>query len=578
MTAAMRTYGRLSYQAKHDQWLIESIEPHVAIRLKQLFPRISKSRSAPFRLQGTSDVAADLEWFLTRYPMDMKGADRQRLNDQSQRFFKDQAEAERILAPSAKPRHRVGLMPGQIQRDYQAVATSLIEQVHSLMLIDDIGLGKTYEGLSVGLIPGALPMVVVVEPHLQEQWAEKAASYIDLRIHSVKGTKPYSLPDADIYIVKYTQLAGWVDVLSQGWVKAIVFDEVQQLRRGTESAKGAAAASICAAIDIRVGMTATTIYNYGIEIFNIADMIRPGCLGTKAEFQREWCTTDNQGKGIVKDPDALGMYLREIHMVLRRSKADVGQEARQLKPDLQWVEPNQKLVQENEELAVSLAMTTLTGDFKTAGVAARDFDMKMREMTGIAKARAVAAYVKMVAESGQKVLLFGWHREVYRIWAEELADLKVVWYTGSESPAQKAKNKQAFIDGEADVMVMSLRSGAGTDGIQHVCSTVIFGELDWSPQIHKQCVGRLDRDGQLEEVFVIYVVTNYGSDPVLIDMQGLKSGQNQGITDPGKKERDFQQAPDRIKILAKAYLKAQGVKVPERQDKAPSAGEQVALL
>ena len=91
-------------------------------------------------------------------------------------------------------------------------------------------------------------------------------------------------------------------------------------------------------------------------------------------------------------------------------------------------------------------------------------------------------------------------------------------------------------------------------------------------------MGRLDRDGQLEEVFVIYVVTNYGSDPVLIDMQGLKSGQNQGITDPGKKEGDYQQAPDRIKKLAKAYLKAQGVKVPERQDKAPSAGEQVALL
>lgn len=203
-------------------------------------------------------------------------------------------------------------------------------------------------------------------------------------------------------------------------------------------------------------MTVTTFYNYGIEIFNIADMIRPGCLGTKVEFQREWCTTDNQGKGIVKGPDALGMYLREIHIVLRRSKA---------------------------------------------------------------------AYVKMVAESGQKVLLFGWHRDVYRIWAEELADRKVVWYTGSESPVQKAKNKQAFIDGEAD-------------GIQHCCSTVIFSELDWSPQIHKQCVGRLDWDGQLEEVFVIYVVTNYGSDPVVIDMQGLKSGQNQGITDPGKKEGD----------------------------------------
>jgi SNF2 family DNA or RNA helicase len=579
MTAAMRTYGRVSYDLKHDQWRIEEVEPHVAIRLKQLFPRIPKEKSAPFRLQGTSDMAADLEWFMTRYPMDLSKADRKRLRSQSKQFFDDQAEAERILTPKAKPLHRGGLLPGQVQRDYQAVATNLVEQVRSLMLIDDIGLGKTYEGLAVGLIPGSLPMVVVVEPHLQKQWEEKAKSYIDLRVHSVKGTKPYNLPDdADIFIVKYTQLSGWVDVLSQGWVKAIVFDEVQQLRRGTESAKGTAAAAICNNVEIRVGMTATTIYNYGIEIFNIADMIRPGCLGTRSEFIREWCTTDNAGKGIVKDPSALGMYLREIHMVLRRSKADVGQEARQLKPDLQWVEPNQKMVEDSEDLAASLAMTALTGDFKSAGAASRDFDMKMREMTGIAKARSVAAYVKMVVESGQKVLLFGWHREVYRIWAEELADLNVSWYTGSESPAQKAQSKEDFINGDAQVLVMSLRSGAGTDGIQHCCSTVIFGELDWSPQIHKQCVGRLDRDGQLEEVFVIYVVTNYGSDPVIIDMQGLKSGQNQGIADPGKDEGSHQQAPDRIKTLAKSYLKSQGYKVPARPENVASVGEQVALL
>ena len=77
---------------------------------------------------------------------------------------------------------------------------------------------------------------------------------------------------------------------------------------------------------------------------------------------------------------------------------------------------------------------------------------------------------------------------------------------------------------------------------------------------------------------MIYVVTNYGSDPVIIDMQGLKSGQNQGIADPGKDEGSHQQAPDRIKTLAKSYLKSQGYKVPARPENVASVGEQVALL
>jgi hypothetical protein len=42
-----------------------------------------------------------------------------------------------------------------------------------------------------------------------------------------------------------------------------------------------------------------------------------------------------------------------------------------------------------------------------------DFDWKMRQATGIAKAPYVAEFVKLLLESEQKVVLFGWHRDVY---------------------------------------------------------------------------------------------------------------------------------------------------------------------
>jgi len=106
------------------------------------------------------------------------------------------------------------------------------------------------------------------------------------------------------------------------------------------------------------------------------------------------------------------------------------------------------------------------------------FDMLMRQATGISKAPYVADFVRMIVESGEKVIVAGWHREVYALWESRLKDLKPLYYTGTESPNQKENNKQAFLRGDSPVLFMSLRAGVGVEGFQDVCSTVVFGEGD----------------------------------------------------------------------------------------------------
>ena len=140
-------------------------------------------------------------------------------------------------------------------------------------------------------------------------------------------------------------------------------------------------------------------------------------------------------------------------------------------------------------------MKVLSGDFVEAGSAARELDLKMRQMTGIAKARSVAAYVKLLLRESPRVLLAGWHRDVYAIWRDELAAFNPTLYTGTESAAGKARSVEAFTTGDSRVMMLSLRSGAGLDGLQQHCRDVVFGELDWSPQVHYQVIGRLRRRG-----------------------------------------------------------------------------------
>ena len=182
--------------------------------------------------------------------------------------------------------------------------------------------------------------------------------------------------------------------------------------------------------------------------------------------------------------------------MLRRLKSDVGQQLPKVSRVVEHIDYDEKTVAAVEDLARALAIKATTASFVERGNAARELDIMMRQTTGVAKARTVAAFARHDGRGGRGCVLWGWHREVYEIWNQELADLKPAMYTGSETASQKEAAKARFLSGETDLLIMSLRSGAGVDGLQLRCATGIFGELDWSPGIHQQCIWRLDREGQ----------------------------------------------------------------------------------
>ena len=215
---------------------------------------------------------------------------------------------------------------------------------------------------------------------------------------------------------------------------------------------------------------------------------------------------------------------------------------------------DEEVMAASEVLIRELALQVTTGSFVESGQAAREFDLRLRQATGIAKARHVAAFVKILLEAGQPVLLCGWHRGVYEIWQQELAAYQPALYTGSETPSQKRATIAAFTSGATNLMIMSLRSGAGLDGLQQHCHTIVFGELDWSPKVHEQCTARLDRPGQTHQVDAIYLQADGGSDPAIVGVLGVKASQSHGIVDPTTAPLAQQSDGHRIRQLAELYL------------------------
>jgi SNF2 family DNA or RNA helicase len=542
-------------------WFLEPV-PHVAARIKRIFPRVNHYKRGTIVVADTPDIAADLEWILSRWPMIMAADTADHLAARAAAFRESRDVVHSILDGYIPPNEwRDTAIP---LRHYQEEAAAIIDTTGRLLLTDDLGLGKSASSLAVLRNPDNLPAAVVCLTHLPTQWAREVRKFTPWLVPHIIPTGDVYDPigdrdvlfgsSADVLIIPYSRLVKWSSYLA-GRIRYVIFDEIQELRHN-RSQKYDAAAAVAQLADRRVGLTATPVYNYGDEIHHIMDIIEPDALGTEEEFKREWCR-DGYGKPIVDDPAALGTYLRDIGLMLRRERVDVGREL----PEVVRIEHAIDI--DGHELdrltgdAVDVARLIMssTGTNLERMQAAGDFDWRMRHATGVAKATFVADFVRMLIEGGEPVVLFGWHRDVYGLWLERLADLAPAMYTGSESGARKVENAQAFLDGHTDLLIMSLRAGAGLDGLQERARVCVFGELDWSPGVHTQAIGRLHRDGQTDPVLAYFLVAESGSDPVVADVLNIKRQQSDPLLDPDAAPSVVVDTSDRVRRLAAAFLK-----------------------
>jgi SNF2 family DNA or RNA helicase len=573
----VRTFGTLRRSDDGKAWNIEA-QPYAMIRLKRIFERARKNHGV-VEIKDTEETCRELLWFMGRFPLEATPADHAYLEHRAELFNRHAEEYENILGGKIAPRRFDLALP---LRDYQAIAAELALRSKGLLIADDLGLGKTATAIATLCDPATRPALVVTLSHLPRQWQAELKKFAPaLRIHIAKKGTPYPIvtrprrgqlalvePEfPDVLIMNYHKLAGWADALA-GVVKTVIFDEGQELRR-KGSDKADAALQIARGANMRIATSATPIYNYGGEFWNVFDVLNPGAMATREEFLREWCkgygASYSDDKASIRDPKAFGAYLREQGLMIRRTQAEVGRELPEVVIVPHYVECDATALDGCKDTATALAKIVLSqqAKFIERGQAAREFDMQMRQATGIGKAPYVAEFVKMLVESGEKVVLYGWHRAVYQIWLERLKHLSSVMFTGSESPSAKEASRRAFMEDDGcRVLIMSLRAGQGLDGLQGVAHVTVFGELDWSYGVMLQCIGRLHRDGQPNRVVVYYLLAEDGSDPVVADVLGLKRAQLQGVIDPDAAlVQNLELDPDHIKKLARAHLERHGVPV-----------------
>lgn len=559
---------------RNSHWWIITAEPHVMMRLKRLLPGVRIEKADSLTVTATEEMAQEIEWVLQRWTFEMSDADRADLAAKAKAADERELLVDRIRAGTGFLTPGVGwLEPVFPLRDYQRLATDLIRTTGSTLIVDELGLGKTLMSLALLEDPAARPGVAVTLTGLPGQWLRELGKfYPQLTGIELKTTDPKKELRRicqggehvayDLIVMNYAKLANLGSVLAPH-VHTVIFDEIQELRR-SQSFKYQGAQSLVSKGATVCGLSATPVYNFGGEMYSVMNVVKPGCLGGRDEFLREWSGqgfyNDADSKVRIKNPTALRSHLTRRGLFLRRTRADVGIQLPAIESIEQLVPSDSNILNELSGNAIEMARLILSADASNTAKwqTSAELDWKLRQATGVSKAPFVADFVRLLLSSQEKVLLLGWHRSVYDIWMERLKEFKPVMYTGTESANQKADAFQRFTKGNARVLVMSLRSGAGLDGLQEVCSTLVFGELDWSPGVHRQAIGRLGRPGQTNGVLAYFCVTKDGSDPVILDTLNIKSMESDKLIEPDMHNGTATpvEQPQHIKKLAESILAA----------------------
>ena len=517
-------YGTLSYNRRSKCWTIKG-EPCVTEMAARLFPG-SERRRGEARFTANRRIIGDVNWLMMRYPLEIAPRDRELWKNalaQAREHVLLRMNAEKLPRRSTPPE---GTFEGEL-REFQKEGLSFLLANPRTLLADEMGLGKTVQALACLAAAKEFPALIVVPPHLLRNWQTEITRFLRLegkpaRVCVLTGLKPYQPPEADVYIIHYLLLRGWKQALPQMGFKAVVFDEIQELRHGGTE-KYSAASLLAAECERVIGLSGTPIYNKGSEIWNVVNILDYHCLGDWESFTRAWC--DGYGNHLVCNPALLGEHLRREGLILRRTKEEVLAELPPKRRLVQEIDSDDKVYRElmrpvMDQLGSLLA---LHPDARERALLEEQVGRGERQATGVAKAPFVAAFVRALEDSGEKVLLFAHHHAVMDIYRRELAAYRPVFITGRESTTQKEEAVARFMEGKTNLCVISLRAASGLNLQRASC--VVFGELDWSPAVHSQAEDRAHRMGQKDSILCYYLVAPQGSDRDMQDALGLKVSQ-----------------------------------------------------
>ena len=420
-------------------------------------------------------------------------------------------------------------------RPFQKAGVAYALAKKRCFIADEMGLGKTVEALATIHAAQAYPALIVCPASLKLNWKREAEKWLPGKSVSIlNGKNGNGAFDAEIVIINYDVLKKNLESLRAKNFKAVICDESHYLKN-FKAQRTEAAKALCAKREYRLFLTGTPLLNRPQELLSqLGAMGRIEEMGGFWPFAKRYCQAfqsrwgwDMSGAAHL---DELNEKLRATCYV-RRNKADVLKELpakqRAIVPveidnRSEYQRAERELIawlrdRASEDKVFLESIKDLPDDEKKAAKAnhadeaehkARQAEQLVRiealkQVAARGKLTAVKEWVESFLETGEKLVLFAWHRAIVNAIAEQFSCDSI---TG-ETPVEK---RQAAVDKfqsdpNAKLIVLNVQAG-GVGLTLTAASNVAFVELGWTPAVMDQATDRVHRMGQTNSVTAWYLL------------------------------------------------------------------------
>ena len=381
--------------------------------------------------------------------------------------------------------------------------------------------GKTVEALSWLVYANRFPALIVVNAPTKLQWQSAYYRWVGSvhgykpRVAVLQGKTPYMLEPGVSYIINWDILSDWEEELTGLGFKLLIGDEVQAIGNPS-SQRSRAFMRLARKIPDVIGMSGTPAMSKPAQFWPLLNIMDPEKFKSQRSYLYRYCAPKHNGFSLTFNGAS---NVKELHALLvgcmlRRTKAEVMKDLPRKVMEVVPLEVDAKAFQEYK-MAEAAAFTQ-------DGTSEKEMRERVAGLLRTAyalKEKNLLQWVRDFLDSGRKLLLFAWHRDVVDLLFSTLRDFHPAKIYGGMNQAEREDARRRFIeDADCRVMVANIQSGGvGIDGFQDVCSDVAFAEFSHTPNAHRQAEDRLHRSGQKSSVTSYYLVA-----PGTVDMDAVE--------------------------------------------------------
>lgn len=382
-------------------------------------------------------------------------------------------------------------------RPFQEIGACFLILNKRAILGDEMGLGKSIQSLSAVDILDGYPLLITCPSSIKFNWKDEIEKVLgSKRKITVLGSKTAFKEGSDIYIVNYENLQKHSNNLKKIKFKTAIMDECHYLKN-PEAKRSVLCKEIGSLSTYRFLLTGTAVTKSPIDLVNQLDIIgHLDYFGGQPQFQERFCDpkktvfgTDYTGASNLTD---LALLLRE-NCFLRRDKKDHLSEL-----------PDKTRTRLSIELDDSKTYKKSLAEFLKGSHQERIRMLEdLRLYVAHQKIPAIKEVIDRFIESGEKVVVFAYHKQIQHKLLELYPDsCRII---SDDSKIQNENQNLFKNDSDKKIIICSIKAAYMGFNLT-TASNVVFAEMDWCSEINNQAEDRCHRIGQLNAVNAWYVI------------------------------------------------------------------------